>query len=237
MLLNCGVGEDSWESLGLQGDQTKSILKEINPEYSLEGRMMNLKLQDYNHLKRWLIGKDPDTGKDWRQEEKRATENEMVGWHHWFSGHGLGKTPGDGEGSGKPGALQYMGSQRVGYNPVTERQQPVTNHAKHLFTCLQHFFIFFGEMSVQISGTFFSWVVFLVLSHKSSLHTPNTMLVPGVWFVNTVSHALGCLFTVWTVYVDAQKLLILMKSNLSIFFFCCLCSDVVSKKLLPNPRS
>ena len=45
MLLNCGVGEESGESLGLQGDQTQSILKEINPEYSLEGLMLKLKLQ------------------------------------------------------------------------------------------------------------------------------------------------------------------------------------------------
>ena len=45
-----------------------------------------------------LIGKDPDIGKDWRQKEKRATEDEMVGCHHWFSGHELGQTPGDGEG-------------------------------------------------------------------------------------------------------------------------------------------
>ena len=34
--------------------------------------------------KNWLIGNDPDAGKDWRQEEKRMTEDEMVGWHHWF---------------------------------------------------------------------------------------------------------------------------------------------------------
>ena len=50
MLLNCGVGEDSWESLGLQRDQTQSILKEINPEYSLEGLMLKLKLQYFGHL-------------------------------------------------------------------------------------------------------------------------------------------------------------------------------------------
>ena len=37
--------------------------------------------------KNWFIGKDPDTGKDWRQEEKGMTEDEMVGWHHWLSGH------------------------------------------------------------------------------------------------------------------------------------------------------
>ena len=45
-----------------------------------------------------LIGKDPDAGKDWRQEEKGTTEDEMVGWHHRLSGHELGQTPGDGEG-------------------------------------------------------------------------------------------------------------------------------------------
>ena len=37
--------------------------------------------------KNWLTGKDPDAGKDWRQEEKGMTEDEMVGWHHWLSGH------------------------------------------------------------------------------------------------------------------------------------------------------
>ena len=41
-------------------------------------------------VKSWLIWKDPDAGKDWGQEEKGTTEDEMVGWHHWLSGHGLG---------------------------------------------------------------------------------------------------------------------------------------------------
>ena len=50
MVLNCGVGEDSWESLGQQGDQTSQSLKEINPEYSLEGLMLKLKLQNFGHL-------------------------------------------------------------------------------------------------------------------------------------------------------------------------------------------
>ena len=49
MLLNGGVGEDSWESLGLQGDPT-SLLKEISPEYSLEGLMLKLELQNFGHL-------------------------------------------------------------------------------------------------------------------------------------------------------------------------------------------
>ena len=51
MLLNCGVGEDSLESLGLQGVPTKSILKEIGPGCSLEGLMLKMKLQHFGHLK------------------------------------------------------------------------------------------------------------------------------------------------------------------------------------------
>ena len=50
MLLNCGAGEDSWESLGQRADQTQSILKEMSPEYSLEGLMFKLKLQYFGHL-------------------------------------------------------------------------------------------------------------------------------------------------------------------------------------------
>ena len=69
---------------------SQSILnKEISPEYSLEGLMLKLKLQNIGHLdaKSWLIRKDPDAGKDWRQEEKETTEDEIIGWHHWLNGH------------------------------------------------------------------------------------------------------------------------------------------------------
>ena len=71
----------------------QSILKEISPGCSLEGLMLKLKLQ-YS----WHTGKDPDAAKDWKQ--KRETQNEMAGWHHWPNGHELGQTPGDGEGQG-----------------------------------------------------------------------------------------------------------------------------------------
>ena len=52
-------------------------------------------------VKNWLIGKDPDAGKDWRQEEKGTTEDEMVGWHHQFDWHEFEQAPGvdDGQGS------------------------------------------------------------------------------------------------------------------------------------------
>ena len=51
-------------------------------------------------VKNWHIGKDPDAGKDWRQEKKGTTEDEMVGWHHQLNGHGLEWTPGVGDGQG-----------------------------------------------------------------------------------------------------------------------------------------
>ena len=50
--------------------------------------------------KSWLVWKDPDAGKDWGQEEKGMTEDEMVGWHHWLNGHEFGWTPGVGDGQG-----------------------------------------------------------------------------------------------------------------------------------------
>ena len=68
----------------------QSILKEISPGYSLEGLILKLKLQYFGHLigkKSWLIGKDPDAGRDWGQEEKGATEDEMAGWHHGLKVH------------------------------------------------------------------------------------------------------------------------------------------------------
>ena len=77
-----------------------SILKEISPEYSLEG--LKLKLQCFDHLYEELIHwKSPWSWKDWRQEEKGMTEDEMVGWHHRLNGHEFEQAPrvGDGYGS------------------------------------------------------------------------------------------------------------------------------------------
>ena len=65
-----------------------SILREISPGCSLEGMMLKLKLQYFGHLMRRvdLIGKDSDAGRDWGQEEKGTTEDEMAGWHHRLNG-------------------------------------------------------------------------------------------------------------------------------------------------------
>ena len=71
-------------------------------------------------VKNLLTGKDPDAGKDWRQEEKGTTEDEMVGWHHWLDGHWVWVRSGSLWWTGKSGVLQSMGLQRVGHNWVTK---------------------------------------------------------------------------------------------------------------------
>ena len=86
----------------LQPMSNQSILKEISPGISLEGMMLKLKLQYLwpPHAKSWLIRKDSDAGRDWRQEKKRTTEDEMAGWHHWLDGHESEWTLGVGDGQG-----------------------------------------------------------------------------------------------------------------------------------------
>ena len=74
---------------------------EINPEFPLEGLMLKLRPNTWlPDVKSRLIGNDPDAGKDRGQEEKRVTEDEMVGWHHRLNGHEFEQTPGDSEGQG-----------------------------------------------------------------------------------------------------------------------------------------
>ena len=79
----------------------QSILKEISPGCSLEGLMLKLKPVLWPpDMKSWHIGKVPDAGKGWGQEEKGTTLDEMVGWHPRLNGHEFGWTPGVGDGQG-----------------------------------------------------------------------------------------------------------------------------------------
>ena len=79
------------------------------------------------NAKSQLIRKDPDAEKDWRQEDKGTTEDEMVGWHHWLNGHEFEQALGVGDGWGSL-VLQSMGSQRVGHNRATELNWSWCNH-------------------------------------------------------------------------------------------------------------
>ena len=80
----------------------QSILKEISPGCSLGGLMLKAETPILwpPHAKSWLIGKDPNVGRDWGQEEKETTEDEMAGWHHWLNWHESEWTPGVGDGQG-----------------------------------------------------------------------------------------------------------------------------------------
>ena len=82
MLLHCGVGEDSWESLGLQGDPTSPFWRRSALGFlgRNDGKPETPVLWP-PHAKSWLIGKDSCAGGDWGQEEKGTTEDEMAGWH------------------------------------------------------------------------------------------------------------------------------------------------------------
>ena len=83
MLSNCGAGEDSWEFLLRDSKEVKPVNPKGNqPWIFIERTDTEALTPCLPDAKSWLIGKDPDAGKDWRQEEKGVTEDEMVGWYH-----------------------------------------------------------------------------------------------------------------------------------------------------------
>ena len=119
MLLNYGIGEDSWESLGLQGDQP--VHPKGDQSWVFIGRTdveAETPILWPLDAKSWLIWKDPDAGKDWGKEEKRTTEDEMAEWHHRYNGHGFGWTVGVGDGQG---GLACCGSWGHKESDTTER--------------------------------------------------------------------------------------------------------------------
>ena len=108
----------------------QSILKEINPDYSLEWLRLNLKLQYFGHLmwpKSWLTGKKLDAGKDWSQEEK----GDDRGWDGWVASPTrltwVWVNSGRWWRTGKLGMLQFMGLQRDGQDLATEQQKYFTS--------------------------------------------------------------------------------------------------------------
>ena len=111
----------------------QSILKEINPEYSLEGPMLQLKLQYFGHLMQRAnsLVKTLMLGWDWGQEEKGVTEDEMVGYHHWLNGHEFEQTPGDSEGQGS--LLCYSRSPRVSWTQLSDWTSPLVRN-----DCVSH---------------------------------------------------------------------------------------------------
>ena len=102
MLLNCGFGEEFWESFGQQ--EIKPVNSKGKQSWIFVGRTnaeAAITILWPPDGKSWLIRKDPGAGKDWRREEKGTTEDEMIGWHHQLNGHEFEYAPeaGDGQGS------------------------------------------------------------------------------------------------------------------------------------------
>ena len=119
MRLNWGIGEDSWESLGLQGDPT-SPFEEDQP-WDFFGRndaKAETPILWPPHAKSWLIGKDPDAERDWGQEERGTTEDEMARWHRWLNRCEFEWTPGVGN---KQGGLVCCNSWGCKESDMTER--------------------------------------------------------------------------------------------------------------------
>ena len=111
ILLNCGAGEDL-RILRTARRSNQSILKENKPEYSLEDAEAEAPILWSPDAKSWLIGKDPDAGKDWGQE-KGVTEDEVVGWHHWYNGHEFEQTLRDCKGQGSLACCSPCGRKQL----------------------------------------------------------------------------------------------------------------------------
>ena len=135
MILNCGVGERLLRVPWTEKRSNQSILKEMGPEYSLEGLMLKLKLQYFGHLmqradsseKTLILGKIE--GKRRRgQQRMRWLDGTLIQWHEFE------QTLGDSEGN--LGVLQIMGLQRVGHNLVTEQQQIIFSDLRLYYTKL-----------------------------------------------------------------------------------------------------
>ena len=173
MFWNCGVGEDSGESLGLQGDQTSQSTG--NQPWIFIGRTdieAEAPIFWLLDAKSRLIGKNPDTGKDWRQEEKGVTKNEMVGWHHWLNGHEFEQTQADNEGQGSLVCCSPWGHKESDMAYWLNNNSPQTNVS--LFTSVPYgrpsnvvYKSYYHLTSKNIpslctSLTSFSWVLYYV---------------------------------------------------------------------------
>ena len=163
MLLNCGVGEDSWESLGLQGDPT-SPSKEIQPvhpkgdqSWVFFGRndaKVETPVLWPPHVKSWLIGKESDAGRDWGQvrrgrQRMRWLDGIIDQWTWVWVNSGCWWW------TGRPGVLRFMGSERVRHDWATELnsvyQWEIFCYSKIISTFVLRFLYNFLQISCKIT--------------------------------------------------------------------------------------
>ena len=105
--------------------------------------------------KNWLIGKDPDAGKDWGQEEKGTTEGEMAGWHHWLNGHEFEETPGVRDGQGG----------LVCCSPWGRKESDMTEQLN--WTEPNSFNEYFSKLNILLEGIY---ILTILITFQSSNH-------------------------------------------------------------------
>ena len=123
MLLNCGVGETIESPLDCR--EIQPVHPKGNQSWIFIGRTdakAEIPILWPPHVKSWFIGKDPDAGRDWGQEEKGMTEDEMVEWHLWLDGHEFEQSPGVGNGQGS----------LMCYSPWGHKKSDTTEWLAHL---------------------------------------------------------------------------------------------------------
>ena len=132
----------------------RSILEEISPGCSLEGLMLKLKpwpIPWPSDAKNWLIGKDPDDGKDWRWEEKGMTEGEMIGRHYWLDGHEFEQALGVGD---RQGSLVCCSLWDGKESDMTE----CLNWTEHNSACMLSQVQLFNPMGHSLPGSSVHWI-------------------------------------------------------------------------------
>ena len=163
MLLNCGFGECSWESLDCK--EIKPVHITGNQSWIVIGRTdAETPILWLSDVKNWLFGKDPDAGKDWRQEEKGSTEDEMARWHHWLDGHKFEQAPEVSDGQGSLACYSPCGSKDSG---MTELLFSLTDVFRLSVTSFWVFFLFF--LSTSSNNSDISFVVSVLLLFSTSV--------------------------------------------------------------------
>ena len=157
MLLNCGVGEDSFKS-PWDYKEIQPVHSEGDQPWDFFGRndaKAETPVLWPPHAKCWLIAKDSDAGRDWGQEEKGILEDETVGWHHQLNGHGFGWTPGVGD---RQGDLSYCGPWSHEESDITERLNWTENFMRakssflkiYLFICFWLHWVFTAAFRLNL---------------------------------------------------------------------------------------
>ena len=168
MLLNCGVGEDSWESLDCK--KIQPVHSEGDQPWDFFGRndaKAEISVLWPSHVKSWVIGKDSDAGRDWGQEEKGTTEDEMAGWRHRLDGWMASPTwwmwvwvnSVSWWWTGRPGVLRFMGSQRVGHDWATD---------------------LIWSDPIRLCRFQMNNIVFLFLKNLQPAHSKNLVFIPSI---------------------------------------------------------